>query len=99
MYIGFGAIIFSMRAVFFAPVDEIGVPRHISGAAMSIACIFGYCPQMFAFTLYGSMLDKHPGLVGYKMVFSTMAGFAVLGVVITTILLKMIKRKQESGII
>lgn len=94
--LGFGAIIFSMRAVFFAPVDEIKVPRHISGAAMSIACIFGYCPQMFAFTLYGSMLDKHPGLVGYKMVFSTMAGFAVLGVVITTVLLKMIKRKQES---
>lgn len=93
--LGFGAIIFSMRAVFFAPVDEIKVPRNISGAAMSIACILGYCPQMFAFTLYGSMLDKYPGLAGYKMVFTTMAGFAVVGIVITTLLLKMIKRKQE----
>ena len=93
--LGFGAIIFSMRAVFFAPVDEIKVPRHISGAAMSIACIFGYSPQMFAFTLYGSMLDKNPGLEGYKMVFSTMAGFAVLGIVITTLLLKMIQKKQN----
>lgn len=93
--LGFGAIIFSMRAVFFAPVDEIKVPRNISGAAMSIACILGYCPQMFAFTLYGSMLDKNPGLAGYRMVFSTMVGFAILGVLITTLLLKMIKRKQE----
>lgn len=92
--LGFGAIIFSMRAVFFAPIDEIRVPRHISGAAMSIACIFGYCPQMFAFTLYGSMLDKNPGMAGYRMVFTTMVGFAILGVVITTILLKMIKKKQ-----
>ena len=92
--LGFGAIIFSMRAVFFAPIDEIKVPRHISGAAMSIACIFGYCPQMFAFTLYGSMLDKNPGMAGYRMVFTTMVGFAILGVVITTILLKMIKKKQ-----
>lgn len=92
--LGFGAIIFSMRAVFFAPIDEIRVPRHISGAAMSIACIFGYCPQMFAFTLYGSMLDKNPGMTGYRMVFTTMVGFAILGVVITTILLKMIKKKQ-----
>lgn len=50
---------------------------------------------MFAFTLYGSMLDKYPGLAGYKMVFTTMAGFAVVGIVITTLLLKMIKRKQE----
>ncbi len=93
--LGFGAIIFSMRAVFFAPVDEIKVPRHISGAAMSIVCIFGYCPQMFAFTLYGSMLDSHPGMAGYKMVFSTMIGFAILGILITSILIKMIKKKQN----
>ncbi|WP_300358666.1 MFS transporter [Fusobacterium sp.] len=97
--LGFGAIIFSMRAVFFAPIDEIRVPRHISGAAMSIACIFGYCPQMFAFTLYGSMLDKNPGMAGYRMVFTTMVGFAILGVVITTLLLKMIKKKQQEEVV
>ncbi len=97
--LGFGAIIFSMRAVFFAPIDEIRVPRHISGAAMSIACIFGYCPQMFAFTLYGSMLDKNPGMIGYRMVFTTMVGFAILGVVITTLLLKMIKKKQQEEVV
>ena len=90
----FGAIIFCMRAVFFAPIDEIKVPRHISGAAMSIACIFGYAPQMFAFTLYGSMLDAHPGMTGYRMVFMTMIGFAIIGVFITTLLIKMIKKRQ-----
>ncbi len=97
--LGFGAIIFCMRAVFFAPVDEIKVPRHISGAAMSIACIFGYCPQMFAFTLYGSMLDRNPGMAGYRMVFSTMVGFAVLGVLITTLLINMIKKKQNEPVV
>lgn len=93
--LGFGAIIFSMRAVFFAPMDEIKVPRNISGAAMSIACIFGYSPQMFAFTLYGSILDKYPGMTGYRYVFSIMILFAILGVGITTLLLKMIKNKQN----
>ena len=96
--LGFGAIIFSMRAVFFAPIDEIKVPRHISGAAMSIACIFGYSPQMFAFALYGNMLDRNPGMAGYRMVFMTMIGFAILGVVITTILLGMIKKKKDQEI-
>lgn len=96
--LGFGAIIFSMRAVFFAPIDEIKVPRHISGAAMSIACIFGYAPQMFAFALYGNMLDRNPGMAGYRMVFMTMIGFAILGVVITTILLGMIKKKKDQEI-
>lgn len=93
--LGFGSIIFCMRAVFFAPIDEIKVPRRISGAAMSIACILGYAPQMFAFALYGSMLDNHPGMAGYRMVFSTMAGFAFVGVLITTLLMKMIKNRKD----
>lgn len=96
--LGFGAIIFTMRAVFFAPIDEIKVPKHISGAAMSIVCIFGYAPQMFAFSLYGSMLDKFPGITGYKMVFSTMIGFAILGVLITTLLISRINKKKKLDI-
>lgn len=102
MYLGmfctlaYGAIIFSMRAVFFAPIDEIKVPREISGAAMSIACIFGYAPQMFAFTLYGSMLDRFPGMTGYRYIFTTMILFSILGIVITTILIKMIAKKNKA---
>ena len=93
--LGFGVIIFSMRAVFFAPIDEIKVPKEISGAAMSIACILGYSPQMFAFTLYGSILDKFPGILGFRIVFSFMVGFSLLGILVTTVLLKMIKAKNE----
>lgn len=92
--LGFGSIIFSMRAVFFAPIDEIKVPRNISGAAMSIACILGYAPQMFAFALYGNMLDRFPGIQGYRYVFMTMMMFAAIGVGITTLLLQMIKKRQ-----
>ncbi|MCY6483386.1 MFS transporter [Clostridium aestuarii] len=93
--LGFGAIIFTMRAVFFAPIEEIKVPREISGAAMSIACVLGYSPSMFAYALYGSMLDKTPGLQGYKHVFMTMIGFALLGFVIASILLRIIKNKNK----
>lgn len=94
--LGFGVIIFSMRAVFFAPIDEIKVPKNISGAAMSIACILGYSPQMFAFTLYGSMLDRYPGILGFRIVFAFMVGFSLLGILITTVLLKMIKTQNEN---
>lgn len=92
--LGFGAIIFSMRAVFFAPIEEIKVPREISGAAMSIACVLGYSPSMFTYAIYGSMLDRAPGLQGYKHVFMTMIAFSILGFVISTILLKIIKKKN-----
>lgn len=95
MTLGFGAIIFTMRAVFFANVDEIDVPRNISGAAMSIACVFGYSPQMFAFYIYGSILDKNPGLAGYKKVFLIMVGFALAGAVVSTILNRMVLRDRK----
>lgn len=95
--LGFGAIIFSMRAVFFAPMDEIKVPIEISGAAMSIGSLVGYFPSTFAYTIYGNMLDKSPGLAGYKMVFITMIGFAVIGLLISSYLVHVIKRKNQNA--
>ncbi|NLY21161.1 MAG: MFS transporter [Tissierellia bacterium] len=91
----FGAIIFTMRAVFFAPMEEIQVPRDISGAAMSIACLLGYMPSMFAYTLYGSMLDQYPGIGGYKRVFAFMVAFSILAFLISSILVNKIENKKE----
>lgn len=90
----FGSIIFSQRAIFFAPIDEIDIPKEISGAAVSVACLVGYAPSMFAFTLYGSILDNFPGLIGYRYVFSVMTGFALLGFIISSVLLRMIHKKE-----
>ncbi|MCE3047024.1 MFS transporter [Helicobacter kayseriensis] len=96
--LGFAALVFTMRATFFAPVDEIQIPREISGAAMSIACIFGYSPQLFCFALYGYLIDSFPGIRGYQIVFSIMGGFALAGVIVTTYLLKIIQRKKEMAV-
>ena len=41
------------------------------------------------------MLDRNPGMAGHRMVFTAMVGFAVLGVLITTLLINMIKKKQK----
>ncbi|WP_454079261.1 MFS transporter [Escherichia coli] len=73
--LGFGAIIFSQRAIFFAPMDEIGTPREFAGSAMAFGCIIGYMPSMFAYTLYGSLLDNFSGIQGYNYVFSVMVAF------------------------
>ena len=88
MTLFFGAIIFTMRAVFFAPMEEIGVPKEITGAAMSIGSFIGYAPAMFCYCIYGSILDKTPGIEGYKHVFMLMTVFAVMGLVISSILVK-----------
>ncbi|EGS3774441.1 MFS transporter [Salmonella enterica] len=84
--LGFGAIIFSQRAIFFAPMDEIGTPREFAGSAMAFGCIIGYMPSMFAYTLYGSLLDNFSGIQGYNYVFSVMVAFSLLGFVCATLL-------------
>lgn len=98
--LSFGAVIFTIRAVFFAPIEEIRVPREITGAAMSIACIFGYSPQMFAFALYGFILDQYPkeSVAGYKIIFFIMSGFSILGALVATFLLYLMKRKKGKNV-
>jgi sugar phosphate permease len=90
-----GAFIFSMRAVFFAPMEEIKVPREITGSAMSLGSLIGYLPGAFLYTVYGNILDTHPGMAGYKIVFSMMTGFAILGFLLSSYLLKSIKKMDS----
>ncbi|WP_042272729.1 MFS transporter [[Clostridium] dakarense] len=88
----FGAVLFSMRAVFFAPMGEINISEDITGAAMSIGSFIGYAPGMFCYSLYGNILDKNPGLSGYRMIFIMMIGSAVLGFIVSTLLVNAIKK-------
>lgn len=100
MAIGFSllvsACIFSMRSVFFAPMDEVNVPRKITGAAMGLGSFIGYLPGAFLTIVYGSQLDAHPGIAGYRIVFSMMIGFTVLGILVSYILRRTIRAQQAS---
>lgn len=93
--LGFGAIIFSQRAIFFAPMDEIDTPREFAGSAMAFGCIIGYMPSMFAYTLYGSLLDNFSGIQGYNYVFSVMVAFSLLGFICATLLTRRMKLRNE----
>ena len=77
-----------MRAVFFAPMDEVDVPREITGSAMSMASFIGYLPGAFMYAVYGSILDSHQGIDGYQIVFTVMT---VLGVLLSTYITHRIK--------
>jgi len=90
------SFVFCMRAVFFAPMSEVKVPISITGSAMALGSFIGYLPGAFMGTVYGSQLDARPGLAGYKTVFTTMACIAVGGIVISSVLINAIKKKQAA---
>ncbi|MCW9710080.1 MFS transporter [Avibacterium sp. 21-586] len=89
--LGFGAIIFTQRAVFFAPMEEVGAGREYAGSSMALGCLIGYMPSMFGYTLYGYILDNYSGISGYNKVFYIMALFSLLGFVCASWLVKRIK--------
>ena len=78
------ACVYSMRAIFFAPMDEVHVPREITGSAMAMGSFIGYLPGSFMYAVYGGILDKFEGLFGYRIVYLMMAAFAAGGFVLST---------------
>lgn len=93
--LAFGAIVFTMRAVFFAPMDEVKVPKEITGAAMSLSSLVIYLPNSFAYLMYGNILDRYSGMAGFRIVFCIMIGWAVVGLGVSTYLIHRIKLHQQ----
>lgn len=96
MTLSIGACVFSMRAIFFAPMDEVKVPREITGSAMSLGSFIGYLPGAFMYSVYGNILDRNPGLQGYRIVFLVMAAFAAAGFFLSSYILSTIRKETAS---
>lgn len=84
--LSFAFIVFTMRGVFWAPMSEVGIPSRITGSAFGIGCLIGYAPGMFAYVIYGSILDRFPGEQGYTYVFGLMSVLAVVGFMVAGML-------------
>ncbi len=63
--LGFGAIVFTQRAVFLHLCwAKRKIAENKTGAAMALGSFIGYAPAMFCFSLYGYILDLNPGIIG-----------------------------------
>ncbi len=94
--LSFALIVFTMRGVFWAPMSEVGIPSRITGSAFGIGCLIGYAPGMFAYIIYGSILDQYPGQQGYTYVFSLMSLLAVIGFLVSSLLHRTVRKHAAS---
>ncbi|MFC5696598.1 MFS transporter [Pseudomonas sp. GCM10022186] len=94
--LSFALIVFTMRGVFWAPMSEVGIPSRITGSAFGIGCLIGYAPGMFAYVIYGSILDQYPGQEGYTYVFSLMSLLAVIGFLVSSLLHRTVRKHAAS---
>jgi sugar phosphate permease len=95
--LSFALIVFSMRGVFWAPMGEVGIPQHITGSAFGIGCLIGYAPGMFAYVIYGAILDHFPGQQSYNYVFTLMSILAIGGFMVSSLLYQAVRKKSMAA--
>ena len=78
----------AVKALYFAPIDEMYIGKKLAGTASGIISIVGYSPEMFGYTLAGSLMDNNPGVAGFNMIFIATGIFSILGIIGVVLLKK-----------
>lgn len=73
--------IYSVRAVYYAIMQEGRIPLAVTGSAVGVVSVLGYTPDVFAGPLFGYLLDASPGAAGHQHLFLMLAGFSIAGLV------------------
>lgn len=87
----------ALRGIYFVPVSEIGIPDKYIGTAIGVISVIGFLPDAFLQSIWGGILDTHEVEAGYKMMFSTLIAFCVVGAVLTIFLKKMVAKQKEAA--
>jgi len=71
--------IFALRGIYFALLEEGGIPLAVTGTAAGIVSVVGFTPDVFMPIIGGVLLDRHPGGLGYRYFFALIVGLCILG--------------------
>jgi nitrate/nitrite transporter NarK len=89
--------VFAIRGIYYALLEEGGIPLALTGTATGIVSVVGYTPDIFMPLLGGALLDRYPGAPGYRILFLFVAGMCVLGLVAALLIMRQ-TNKQESEV-
>jgi len=73
--------IYALRGIYFALLDEQRIPAAVTGTAAGIASLIGFTSDIYMPAVSGAILDKYPGLPGYRVLFGATTLIAALGAV------------------
>ena len=85
--------VFAMRGIYFALLEEGGVPMALTGTAAGVVSAIGFTPDIFMPLLGGVLLDTYPGATGYRYFFFTTAAICGVGLAASlTIYFRIVKK-------
>lgn len=71
--------IFALRGIYYALLEEGGIPLIVTGTVTGIVSVIGYTPDIFMPMLGGILLDRYPGGMGYRHFFTFIVILGILG--------------------
>lgn len=84
---------FALRAVYFALLQETGVPLSQTGMTVGFVSVIAYAPDLFAHTLAGTFVDSFGLATGYRWYYGFLSVFAALGILA---LWRLVRRREPS---
>ena len=96
------AIVYSgMRGIYFATLNEVGIPLSMTGIATGIISMLCYLPDVYFAKLAGTWLDAY-GNTGYDLIWYWAIGCGVIGVIVAVITCrysaKLKKAQKKQGV-
>ncbi|HDZ24990.1 hypothetical protein LCGC14_0881190 [marine sediment metagenome] len=89
------AAIYALRGVYFALLEEGGVPLAATGIATGALSVIGFTPDIFIPLVGGVLLDRYPGVLGYRYFFIFIAGLCIIGLLAALLILGKVVKKKE----
>jgi nitrate/nitrite transporter NarK len=87
--------IFALRGIYFALLEEGGVPAAVTGTAAGLISALGFTPDVFMPLLGGVFLDRYPGAPGYRYLFLTIVVLCAFGFLAAFAILKRYARRRQ----
>jgi nitrate/nitrite transporter NarK len=81
---------FGLRGLYFALFEEARVPVALTGTAVGFVSVVGYTPDIFVAYVAGVLIDRSPGIVGHQHFFWFLSAFALIGVVASYALMRLL---------
>lgn len=73
--------VFALRGIYFALLEEGGIPLAVTGTAGGIVSAIGFTPDIFMPLFFGVITDAYPGATGYQYFYLSVAGICAIGLV------------------
>ncbi len=88
--------IYGFTSTQWTLLEEVKIPQKVSATAVGIICMIGYTPDIFVSLLIGNRLDNSPGEEAYKFVFMYAVIFALLALIVTFLVRRIVKKRQRA---